>query len=523
MPSLTDSQLKSTVFWGMALIAIGLPLSRILMSIGTILLVTGWLFQRNYAQRFKQFISDPIGFVFAAYVSVFIIGLGWSSNFGAGLTEAKVQLPILVIPLALFTSKLPDRKRVEQIFLLFITACMVGILIGLLKYTQLEANELIDKRQLSPFVSHIRFGLMLVFAFFILAYFLFEKRKKWSNAEKLIALISMGLILAFMIMLESITAYIAFVIVLAIIPFFALQRIKSRKVKLVVLSSSVVIILGCIVYGNHLTSNYFYEVPWNYKTQTNRTLNDNVYAQHKDVLYKENGHRVWNYICWEELKREWPKRSSIGFEELDQRNQPIKFTILRYMTSKGMMKDSAGIHHLTNQDIENIEAGFTNYKYTGKLGIARKGNEILRGIERYLWINDANNSSGVMRWIYFKIGTEIVKENLIFGVGTGDLKPSYKEQYAKNNFGLEEQFQDISHNQFLTTAISLGILGLVCLLLILMVPFWLYKRDFLMVVFTIILLVSFMTDNTLGRQAGVTLFAFFTSLIIVRLEQAELA
>lgn len=523
MPILTDSQLKSTVYWGMALIAIGLPLSRILMSVGTILLIAGWLLQGNYGPRLRQFVSDPIGLVFTVYVLVFFLGLVWSSNLDAGLTEVKIQLPILAVPLVLFTSKLPDRKRVQQIFLLFVTACILGILIGILKYTQLSADELIDKRQLSPFISHIRFGLMLVLAFFILANFLFEKRKEWSIVEKIIALSSMGLILAFMIMLESITAYIAFVIVLSAVPFFALRRIHSKKAKMVVLGSSVVVLTACLFYGNHLASNYFYEVPWNYKTQTNRTLNNNVYAQHKDVLYRENGHRVWNYICWEELKREWPKRSSIGFEDLDQRNQPIKFTILRYMTSKGMMKDSAGIHHLTNQDIENIEAGFTNYKYTSKLGIARKGNEILRGIERYLWVNDANNSSGVMRWIYFKIGTEIVKENLFFGVGAGDLKPAYKQHYAKNNYGLEERFQDISHNQFLTTTISLGILGLVCLMLILIVPFWLYKRDFLMVVFTIILLVSLMTDNTLGRQAGVTLFAFFTSLIIVRREQIELS
>lgn len=522
MPVLNDSQFKNIAFWGMALIAIGLPISLFLMSLGSIVLTVNWLLQKDYKKRLTQFFKDPIGLVFSLFFFLHVIGMAWTQDFQTGFNELKVKLPLLVLPLVLFTSKLPSKAQIETVLKLFVTACVLGIIIGVVQYSQLDASELINKRQLSTFISHIRFGLMLDLAFFILAYSLISKRGVWSHVENALCVIVMALILWFMVILESVTAYIAFAAVLLVIPLYVFKHIKIVKYRLLILSGFTFMLLSASVYVYQLSSNYFHEVPWNYKTQTNRTLNNRVYAQHKDILYRENGHRVWNYICWEELQNEWPKRSGVSFDGLDNREQPIKYTILRYMTSKGLMKDSAGVHHLTQKDVENIEAGFTNYKYTSKLGLSRRVNQILRGVERYLVVNDANNSSAVMRWIYFIVGAKIAKNNPIIGVGTGDIIVSYKSHYQENNYGLEERFQGLSHNQFLTTSVALGIIGLLSLLVLIGLPLWHYKTDFLLVVFTIIIVVSFVTDNTLTRQAGVTLYAFFASMLIIRKEQAEL-
>jgi O-antigen ligase len=146
---------------------------------------------------------------------------------------------------------------------------------------------------------------------------------------------------------------------------------------------------------------------------------------------------------------------------------------------------------------------------------------MLWAYEEYKWQQNANNSSTLQRLVYFQTGIDIFKQNPIMGVGTGDILQAYKNEYAENDRGLEKRFQNISHNQFLTIAVTLGIVGLMFFFVSVFYPFWLYRSDMLYGVFTCLMLVSFMTDNTFDRQAGVTLFAFFNALLIVRRELSE--
>ena len=49
-----------------------------------------------------------------------------------------------------------------------------------------------------------------------------------------------------------------------------------------------------------------------------------------------------------------------------------------------------------------------------------------------------------------KIGVQIIKENLLFGVGIGDVNDSFIEQYLKTPNDLKKENQMRSHNQFLS-------------------------------------------------------------------------
>ena len=66
----------------------------------------------------------------------------------------------------------------------------------------------------------------------------------------------------------------------------------------------------------------------------------------------------------EELDREWNKKSKVYVDGPDKKGNNLRYTLLRYMASKGLRKDSAGIVSLSPQDIANIECGNTNYKRT---------------------------------------------------------------------------------------------------------------------------------------------------------------
>ena len=521
MPLLKDQQHRQIAFWGIAMIAMGLPLSIFLMSVGMFVLAANWLLERNYRKRLSLFFSDPVALLISSVFVLYVIGMSWTADLAVGFKELRVKLPMLLLPLFLFTSKLPDSKKIQNLLLLFVIACLVGVLFGMAQYFEFAGAELINKRQLSVFISHIRFGLMLVLAFFILGYFLYSKRKEWSITEKVVCVASMAWILWFLVILEAFTAYAAFAAVFMITVFGILSKTISPRFKVLVISLSLLIGALSMIYVYQIVKTHYHEVPFDYKTQVIRTLNGNLYSHQKDVLYRENGHRVWSYVCWDELKKEWPSRSNYSFDGLDKKGQEIKFTAIRYMTSKGLLKDSVGISLLSDIDIQNIENGYTNYRYTSTLGISRRIDQLLWAMEQYAWNADANNSSTIQRYVYFQVGKEILKENLLIGVGTGDVIASYRRAYEIDSRGLDERFQGISHNQFLTVSIALGLLGLLAFLVSIIYPLWVYKTDFLYVAFVVLMVVSFFTDNTLSRQSGVIMFAFFNALLIVRKEFSD--
>ena len=89
-----------------------------------------------------------VGFVWCA------LGILWSSNIIEGLIVAKIKLPLLIVPLSLcFVPR--DNSHDKLIASTFIistfTAAIVGIVWG--KY--------VDPGNFSPFISHIRMGLIL--------------------------------------------------------------------------------------------------------------------------------------------------------------------------------------------------------------------------------------------------------------------------------------------------------------------------------------------------------------------------
>ena len=120
------------------------------------------------------------------------------------------------------------------------------------------------------------------------------------------------------------------------------------------------------------------------------------------------------------------------------------------MHSKELPADSVGFIQLTKEDIQEIERGTADIHektpgFIGKLNEAR------------FQIHSATNPNGstiLQRLEYWKTGIQLIKENFIFGVGTGDIKDEYKRKYEKNNSLLLPENRLEAHNTFLTFFIS---------------------------------------------------------------------
>lgn len=119
----------------------------------------------------------------------------------------------------------------------------------------------------------------------------------------------------------------------------------------------------------------------------------------------------------------------------------------------------------------------------------------------------------------------IIKQNILIGVGTGDVKDALLGQYERNNFNNGFLKQLNAHNQFLQTFIALGLLGIVILLAGFLWPFWLSLKKSYLIYAAFILIVTFnlLFESMLERQAGMMFYAFFNAFLFTIKEELRVS
>ena len=119
-----------------------------------------------------------------------------------------------------------------------------------------------------------------------------------------------------------------------------------------------------------------------------------------------------------------------------------------------------------------------------------------------------------IRITLLKAGLSVAKENCMFGVGVGDRCDVLIKYYEDNNL----ECGDLnSHNQFVDTTISIGILGLLLLLGYFVVPivfFAINKRwDVVMLLFLFSIAFNAMFEAVFETQTGILYFNFIFCLL----------
>lgn len=129
-------------------------------------------------------------------------------------------------------------------------------------------------------------------------------------------------------------------------------------------------------------------------------------------------------------------------------------------------------------------------------------------------VDGESNSDRIFIW---KISTEILKENFLFGVGTGDVKDALLEKYREKGLVHAYDQKLNAHNQFLQSFISIGLLGFITLLLCLLIPlyFAIVNRNYLYGLFLILIILNISVESMFENQAGVVFYAFFNSFLFI--------
>lgn len=146
----------------------------------------------------------------------------------------------------------------------------------------------------------------------------------------------------------------------------------------------------------------------------------------------------------------------------------------------------------------------------------------VESIKKALFEKDQNNEvvttsndGNATRIFVWKASTELFLQNFLFGTGTGDSKEELLKKYLERGMTTEHQNELNSHNQFLNTAIALGVVGLVILLLSLLFPLYLSltNKNYIITAFLIIVSFNMLFESMLERQTGVVFYAFFNTLL----------
>ena len=132
-------------------------------------------------------------------------------------------------------------------------------------------------------------------------------------------------------------------------------------------------------------------------------------------------------------------------------------------------------------------------------------------------IGDPSAKSDSERLVSLNMGSQIFLENKIIGVGFGDIEQEMNRRYKQNFPQLEPK---LPHNQWVLTAMGLGIVGLVVSLIAFVIPLLERQRykDFIFISLHILIFVYCMTDIPFEGTFSLSFYVFF---VCVFLNQSE--
>jgi len=496
------------------IMAVSLPISKALMSIVPGAMVLNWLIEGQFSAKFRLLKERKSLVLLISVFFVYLLGLLWTNNIKSGVHDIIIQLPLLVLPLVIGTSAQLNYRQVKQIMYTFSAAVVVATLCSVWVLLGFSGKTISDPREMSLFISHIRFALLINISIFSLGWFFLNPGKK-SSAEYALLVLTIVWLSIFLIILKSVTGWVVFLVVATVVIFLKLLQIQKLVWKVILIG-----LLGCllatpVIYIGYVV-NQFYTIetlPENIRQL--KTSKGNPYQHDFNNKELENGHYTFLYMNEEEVREVWNKKSAINFDSTSASgfNQ---YVLYRYLTSKGLHKDAEGIGKLTEADIRNIENGMTNYRFANSLPIYKRIYQIVWEFDVYRKGGNPSGHSVTQRIEYYKMAFQIIKENFWLGTGTGGYDLAYQKKYDQNKFFKEQKFRQRSHNMFLSYLIDFGLIGLIYICTALFSPVFLERKTKspLLLVFLLIVLLSFMNEDSLNNHDAISFFAFFYPLFL---------
>ena len=541
--------LNQAYLLGLLMVAVGLTLSPFLMGMSQFWLVIVWVvdgivgnrdenvipcegsvgedgiyFRHDFRHKFARFWHNKAAVLLVAFYLMHVVGLLWTTDFEYALKDLRVKLPILLMPLVLSGMEPLDRKRFNIVMLVYVLSVFVATMFSSVSYWR---HDYEDIREISHFISHIRFCLNIVFCIAIISYYIFKMRVSRGNGVPAFGIkvavnqFLMWLLLFWFVyqiyIFESLSGYVilAAVVIVSLVYAF-LKWKKSRGWHIAVAVVALLVVAAAFLVVQHEVKPMLRVEPVDFATLEQKTAQGNDYWH--DTIHNpvEDGKYVGLYYCRKELQEAWSQRSGMAFEGTTENGENLEATLARYLTSKDLRKDAQGVMALTDEDIRNVEKGVANYNNWRHTGLRARLSATLFEYNLYRRYDNPNGGSLAQRIEFTRASFHIIGQHPWFGVGTGDVPQAFAQTYDEIQSPLKEEFRFRAHNQYLAIAVAFGLVGLAFFLLVLLYPWCASRKNhtYLYMVFLTIMLLSMFPEDTLETQAGATLFAFFMSLLL---------
>ena len=497
------------------LFAVSLPFSEFMISLSSGLLVISCIVTGGFQEKFNKLKNQPAALLIISVFFVYVIGVIFTRNMPLALYELQKTAFILVVPLCIAIGPPIGYTMFWKVLLAFMAALNLASAIAIFRLIFREQFGIHDIWEIL-FVSHIGFSFQLLLGISILINELYNQKPIGKNL-RYIMIADILYLLVFLFLLKSLTGLATFAVLLVIHLFFVIRKIKIRKWKLFASIMLPAMILGGFFYLGSCVYRFYDTAPIDPAQLPERTQNGNLYKHDLNDKMLENGNYVGLYLSWDELKESWAKRSLMAFDQNGPNGFHVSATLIRYLTSKGLTKDSVGLSKLTQEDIHFIEKGIANHIYTKRFfSLYPRIYQTIWELDVYFKTGDPNLKSLAQRIEFVKAATTIVREHPLFGVGTGNWKQEFINAYQKNQSKLDPQHYGSSHNQYLNYLVKFGILGFLWVIFAWTYPLFLTNKQqyYPAVMLLLILGIANFSDSNLEAHMGISFFIFFYSLFL---------
>lgn len=507
---------RKVYLFGLALLVCCLPLSRYVLSISQFLLALNWILEGRFREKTGRIAHNPAIWLIVMVPVVYAISLLYSGNVEMGLIRTKNTLTLIVLPVVMGTSVPLSGKQVKQLIYLFSGAVIVAAGVSLVNYYILDTHSTGDFRNISFFMLHARFAQMVILAIFSLLYLVFYERIQSGRREKRYAFAAASLLTAFLFLLRSFSGIIIFLIMAVVFALNTAIRMKGRWriATLTLLAGSFLAVMATITYT---WFRNFHASPVRLSELENFTSAGNPYSHDLQTGALENGYLIDIYVCEPELAREWNRISNIPYDSSDRRGQDISVTLKRYLTSKGLRKDSSALHQLNVADIEHIENGLANCRFHENPGVSQRLYETLWEIHILARSGYVLKHSLGQRYAFHVVAGDVIRNNLWKGVGIGDVYDVMRQTAKVEMPEIDPRWEGKPHNQFIFFTVAFGLTGLLCILFCLGYPVYTSKayRIHVFNIFAGTIFLSMLSLDTLESYYSMVFFAFFYCLFVV--------
>ncbi|MCQ2608136.1 MAG: O-antigen ligase family protein [Bacteroidales bacterium] len=514
MQSLFGKQSNNIYIGLLALCTILTLWGNFVITVCCILLTIFWVCNGNYTSTFSTLFSRKSSLFLSIICALILFRPIIQLPEKEALQFIVSKLPFLIYLLVIGGQRELNPKQFHNLMLLFVAGVVANTLYSFGCYLA-NLTDTLNFRAIGVFMSHIRLLLFTIVAAAVCVHYLFFDTEFTTKGKTIFLAIALCWLLFFIIFSKTLIAYLIVCILLVILGFILAYRHNS-------FSSAIALIVGiCFILLFFCVLLYsecrYFIYPDNIsveqlETQTSR---GNEYTHNFEKKTIENGHKVYIYMCDTELDSCWKAKTGYSIHDKDALGYSYLHIICRYMASKNLRKDADGFAQLTDDDIENILEGFSNYRFTTNLSISKRIYESFWEIHEYLNGGNPNGHSITQRLEFHKCALETIKKFPWFGTG-GLIRSEMFKTYEETNSPLARENWNLPHNQFLHIAVTTGLFGLLAFLICICCTL-IYTRNkwnAITASWFIAMLISFFSEDTLNTHAGLVFCVFLGSLIL---------